>query len=113
MAIVTVPNKEIVKEIEDGAKSFFGIVQRFLRLSSDQKTQGEAIKRQAAEIKAQAAEIAALRDELHTWKAREKIVIVRAESAATLAASNSIADLARCIGRLEARHGDNERPRRG
>jgi len=115
VALVPVPSKEVVREIEDGARSFFGIVQRFLRLTADQKEQGVRIEKQAAEIKAQAAritaqaeEIAALRDELHTLKAREELVLVRAESAATLAASHSIADLARRIGHLEATRENRE-----
>jgi len=35
MLPVPLPSKEVAKEIEDGAKSFFGIVQRVLRVTSE------------------------------------------------------------------------------
>jgi Tfp pilus assembly protein PilN len=110
MLPVPLPSKEVAKEIEDGAKSFFGIVQRVLRVTSEQQKQAALITKLVADLKAQAGEIAGLRDELHTLKAREEVVIVRAESAATRAASTTMADLARRIGHLEARHGNAGKP---
>jgi Tfp pilus assembly protein PilN len=112
MLPVSLPSKEAAKEIEEGAKSIFGIVQRVLRVTSEQQKQAALLKKLVEEVKAQAAEIAVLRDELHGLKAREEVVLVRAESAATLAASSSMADLARRIGHLEARHPGQEMPPR-
>jgi hypothetical protein len=106
MVPVPAPGKELTAELEKGAKSLFAQLQRLLRLSAEQQKQATLIEKQTAEIKAQAEEIAALRDELHVLRAREELVLVRAEAAATLAASHSVADLARRIGHLEARQRD-------
>ena len=76
------------------------------------QTGSRPCKDRLTEIKSQAAEIAALRDEVHTLKAREELVILQAEAAATRAAMHSIADLARRIGHLEASRPDEGRSRR-
>jgi Tfp pilus assembly protein PilN len=102
MLPVPVPSKDVAKEIEAGAKSFFGLVQRLLRLSEEQRKHAALIEKQAAEIKAQNAEIAALRDAIHALQTREDVILARAETVAIRSASAGIADLARRIGHLEA-----------
>jgi hypothetical protein len=107
MGIVPVPGKEALREAEKGAMSFLGLVQRLLRLAQEQQKHAGLIETQAAEIKAQGAEIALLREAVSALRAREEIVMLKAEAAATRSASGSMADLARRIGHLEAGRRDD------
>jgi hypothetical protein len=95
------PSKEIIAEAEAGASGLFKLWLRIMKILDTQDKHAKLIETQAAQIET-------LRDAVHILQAREETLLARAELEAARAAASTVTDLARRIGRIEARGGERD-----
>ncbi len=89
------PAKEILAEAEAGGNWLARVLTRLTRVL-------ETLDKHTKQLEAQAAEIINLREIILTLQAREEVLLAGSKAAATRAAAQTMSDLARRIGRIEA-----------
>lgn len=94
------PAKEVIAEAEAGAGGLFKLALRVMRILETQDKQSRLIESQARQIET-------LQNAVLVLQAREETLLAKAEAEAIRAAAITVTDLARRVGRIEERSGQN------